>query len=269
MSIDGTQSTVLSSGEGKIRRIQVDGSGVYWVAGQNIRSLPFGASSPTTLYTSSNELADLALDSAHVYATSGATGNIYQVGKNGGLESTPVSAQSDTYGIATDGFALYWSNASLGTINTTVISTGTTKAIATGEGNPIQIALSPNGGASAMNPNSTVYWVDYLPGTSAGPGLRQQAVFCADATCTSVFGGNQKTLYGNGETGPWSLAVDEMNVYWTNWIAGTVNEISLDGTQLGILAAGLKAPAGVAADGTYVYYVTDSTPDGMVGRVSP
>lgn len=269
LPIDGTQSTTLSTGEGKVRRIQVDNSGVYWVAGQNLRTLAAGSSTPTTLYTASNELVDLALDSSHVYVTSGATGNIYQVAKNGALHITLVSGQSDTFAIASDGYALYWSNASTGTINTTVISTGITKTIATGEGNPVQIALSPSaGGATPTNPSSTVYWVDYLAGSSAGPGVRQQGVFCGDGSCTQIFGSTQKTLYGNNEVGPWALAVDDVNVYWANSFNGTVNEASLAGPNVGVLASGLNRPSAIAADGTFVYYAADASP-GTVARVSP
>jgi hypothetical protein len=58
---------------------------------------------------------------------------------------------------------------------------------------------------------------------------------------------------------PRELAVDDANVYWTNFGDGTVVRVPLGGGTATILASGQNQPYGIAVDAANVYWTTSVT----------
>jgi hypothetical protein len=54
-----------------------------------------------------------------------------------------------------------------------------------------------------------------------------------------------------------AIAVDANSIYWTDWAAGTVSKVKLDGTGLTVLASNQNFPQAIAVDATSVYWVDE------------
>ena len=66
----------------------------------------------------------------------------------------------------------------------------------------------------------------------------------------------QPVVLGDMQAGPWGIAIDGSNVYWTNYGGGQVKQCAKSGCSLmpTTLASGLSSPYGIAIDSTNVYW---------------
>jgi hypothetical protein len=66
-------------------------------------------------------------------------------------------------------------------------------------------------------------------------------------------GGAAVTL-ASGQSNVWSIATDGVNVYWTDYIAGTVMEVSIGGGTPVTIASGQMHPYDIAVNASNVYW---------------
>ena len=66
-------------------------------------------------------------------------------------------------------------------------------------------------------------------------------------------GGDVSTL-ASGQVGPLQIALDETNLYWSNYSSGEIMMLELTGGVPRVLAAGQSCPGGIALDDTNVYW---------------
>jgi hypothetical protein len=76
----------------------------------------------------------------------------------------------------------------------------------------------------------------------------------------AVTGCATPTQLANGPNVPWSIAVDEASVYWTDSIAGTVMKCAQSGCNGNptVLATVAEHTGDIAVDATSVYFTTDT-----------
>lgn len=96
-------------------------------------------------------------------------------------------------------------------------------------------------GGLAVGPTG-VYW------TAAGP------VVTAGAVLEVALDGGALTTLAPDQDGPNFVALDSVNVYWTNYNDGTVMSMPLDGGRATTLASDQAGPQNVALDSTSVYW---------------
>lgn len=82
---------------------------------------------------------------------------------------------------------------------------------------------------------------------------------CKGATCLD--GACEVGPLVSGQDGPYAVAVNAVNVYWTNRTGGTVMACAISGCNDAptVLASGQLSPGGIAADGSRVYWTNAGT----------
>ncbi|WP_437690603.1 hypothetical protein [Sorangium sp. So ce176] len=134
-------------------------------------------------------------------------------------------------------------------------------SVGAGERKPYGIALD------AENP-AEVFWVN----------------FEGEVVRASLDGARRDVIVQDlGAPGPYGIALDERQVYWTNRLQGTVNVLRRDappGSACGdgacTLAAGQNNPGAIAVDGEAIYWINEGSPvvgptgkaDGAVVRLA-
>jgi len=207
-----------------------DGQSVFWVTYQapgEILSLPIGnpgAQAPHVIHSGDKNPIALAVDGANVYWADYGTpvmpdynGCIYQIDKNSDNGNPPAIAlthdcnEANPNGIAIDENNVYWvDHLNPGWVKMVPIGGGTVVTLAgnvTSEGGPYAIATLP----STMDTN--VYWTDDDDNT-----VKSISKTAAAGTAPTVLALMQQT--------PRAIAVDQRNVYWVNYQANSIFEVS-------------------------------------------
>jgi hypothetical protein len=112
ISQSGGPVTTLATLPTSVNLLATDGANVYFVAGDNLSSVPTAGGAVSVLATGFNGATSLKLDSGNLYA-SGANGNgpkgaILRVPVTGGTPTVVVSTQWSAYDIAVDATYVYW-----------------------------------------------------------------------------------------------------------------------------------------------------------------
>jgi hypothetical protein len=89
---------------------------------------------------------------------------------------------------------------------------------------------------------------------------------CQGGVCQT--GACQPVMLASGQAAPLDIAVDGMNVYWTNMGhsagSGTVSKVPVGGGSVTTLASGQSSPYGIAIDATSVYWTKNSNPGNVM-----
>lgn len=236
-----------------VQGVVTDGTNVYWT--DSVESLIFWC----PISGCGQDPALFAFDISEGYpqpiVVSG--GNVYwaSVGRNGPgaivgctgdcpmyVSGLLADSQDGPAGLMTDGTNLYWTNGSSGEVMSCPawlpdagMNPCNPTALATGRESPGALAVQ----------GDTIYWSD-----DAG------IVTCPIAGCN-----DQPTVLVPGAQVYW-LAVDENNVYWSDYYAGMIMECSIQGCDAGPTAMASDQPQGpeqIVIDTTNLYWVNPST----------
>ena len=91
----------------------------------------------------------------------------------------------------------------------------------------------------------SLFWAASDPVTGTG------SVFSA-----SLVGPSTALDYEFGAPGPWDVAVDATNLYWTDSEAGFVQQRSIDGSASAMLTYDGDGPKSLVVDEAYVYWLS-------------
>jgi len=103
--------------------------------------------------------------------------------------------------------------------------------------------------------DKTVLATDSLSGTGVLPGHLYWTDFIAGTVTEANLDGSNPQVIVSGQTSLSEMAVDGSHIYWSDLDAGTIVEANLDGTGVQTLVSGQEAN-GVAVDGSHLYWAS-------------
>jgi len=276
--VDGGGSAsqgVIAEDQGQTLAIASDGIHVYWASKMTGKIMKAGVNGGTLVELAGNQKwpsTGLAVDATHVYWNTVSTdGTLMKVSSSGGQpESLIGSGVNGIRSIAVDANALYYTNNTGGAIGRYDLAANAPSVLVSGLTGPMMIAIDAD----------NVYWTE-LQGRvkkvpKAGGASTQLAEGAAGGAIAVTTGGvywlageavMKVALQGGTAVelakGQYvkGVAADEQFVYFTDYLAGTVNKVSVDGGEVTTLAANQQGPEPIAIDGTSVYWANggDST----------
>ncbi len=232
---------------------------------------------PGGVWSGVGDGAELILDAANVYWTTGevGTGAVYSVPKTGGSVGTIESGQDQPRGIATDGTRLFWANTHAGTVmqegtNGTGLST-----LASGQTNPTGVAYD-----AASN---SVFWTNNVAGTGSvsqlavgGTVITTVASNLGNPPAWIVVGGANvfwttpdtvesapvgglgvHTIVAMGQSGAHGITAGGTGIFWANSTGGEIMALTKGAAVMPVLstlASGQSGPLDIATDGTTVFW---------------
>jgi hypothetical protein len=263
----GSSPATLASGQGSVSGMVADGANLYWTDWERatVKSVPTAGGSVTTLWVGANSAHALAIDGTNLYAAY-QSGSVFQIPLNGGAPTTIMQDGDDASYIATDGKNVYW----MGLYGHAI-------AQAPVGGGPSVPVASPSAGSGLVVDATNLYWVDggklqrrplaggSIAALGAVPGFVEAVtsdannVYCASQVQTSTIitkapkNGNPSTQLATSSGKSSAIAVDAVNVYWTNPDNHQVMILALSGGVATAIPGG-QSPSSLALAGAYLYW---------------
>lgn len=273
MSVPATGGvpTTIASNQDYPWAVAVDGNNVYWTnydgasaifvgtptnAG-TVMEVPLGGGTPVTLASALQGPWGIAVDAANVYFTTAGGNKVKSVPIDSGGNGPVTILAEDQYtptAIAVDASNVYW-------VNESEVSSSNFGAV-------MSVPKDSDGGVAPtviVQPGATY-------DTPTGLAVNAASVFftnnvdSGDVESAPLGGGAPPTVLASGQINPFSITLDENNVYWTNNSASTgggqgsgadsVASIPLDGGAVTQLATKLNGPTGIAVDSNALYFTT-------------
>lgn len=240
--------------------LAVDSMGVYWAEQYGpVMKVAITGGTPEVLATSTGEHGGIAVGTGRVYWTDSPqdspTGSLLSVPVDGGASPTTVATAPGLALVAVDATNVYWTD--FDGLKKLALAGGSPVTLAAAQpdpGTPAELAII---GAIAID-TSNVYW------TSPRNGKIMKVAIDGQTAPVTLAATQPGTPFG------YTIAVDGINVYWTN-LDGTVMKVPVDGGAPIQLASGQHAPASVAVDATSVYWANSGTApgDGSIMKLTP
>jgi hypothetical protein len=248
---DGTQPTVIAPNQFNPIYIVADDTHVWWstneAAGSSVSRAPLNGGPVERFISGQTFTEGVTIDAQNVYWSnaSGAQGGLFRWPKSAPPTSAGIAMATGSYlrGTSNDGRRVFWSDATLGLVQSVDTDGGSYFIHASAQNTPLLIDLR----------DGYLYWPAYGSG---------------DVRRATLDGGVPETL-ASGEQHPFFVVSDARAVYWCgdNVIGlaagGYVAMRPLDGGARQQLAAdGTQAPLGMTQDEDALYYGTGALPDG-------
>jgi hypothetical protein len=239
------------------RKVAVNQAGLYWTtsAGE-VLSLPFGSTNPPRLLaTGEGKISALVVDDKFAYFVAGegkCTGplggclrKVKLLEGNPSIELTIVG--QGTGSLAVDDKAVYWYDANGGVLRlSTHDDSAVPEPIADTGGRTLGLAID----------RDYIYWADWSDTDPGGAPTTTQGGLVNRARLD----GTEKRTLVAGVPRIGGIAVDDWNVYWTEYQEGNLKMAPKDRVPASpvtpLLLAHSPAPAGVLSDGVNVYWTS-------------
>ncbi len=238
ISKKGGEKEHLADDSHDVRFMAVDDRYLYWTSDAQLSRTPKSGGAPVELLAPTIYSGGIAVDANNVYfAGSGAT--VQQVAKAGGSVLTLADNQSQPMGVAVDAAYVYWvngiSSAARGFLRVSIGGVGLQA-----------IGDALNGSHVALDADFA-YWTDQA---SIAPEVVRVA---KDGSMETV-----RVLGGQDASKPSGLGVDETNIWWTDFAAGTVSVTPKAQGNTRVVAAGQSLTRELAVDAACVYWTTET-----------
>jgi len=238
-----------------------------------------GRCKAVSLYPYTGFVRKLVLSDTRVYWADSGFGRVGSVLKTGGSVIDIASGDFPS-GLALDASYAYWTDRG--------ISMGALMKSPLGGGTAVKLVEAPKFPMPVAVDSTHVYYGQdggYLHKISVNGGTpillaTGQPVIDMVASSTDLYfttssgtvsrlpkTGGAPTTLASGQGNPCSIALDSMNVYWTDCQAGTVLKVPRSGGSPVTLVSGQANPFSIAVDSTDVYW-TNNTTTGSVMRVA-
>lgn len=226
--------------------IATDGNSVYW-SGAGAYKVGVDGGTPELLssaFTNDN----IVLGPTGLFGTAGDDALVGVPTSGGSTTTYTAGSGQNTYGLAADSTAVYWSNFDgTAAILKTPVDGGASIALATGH-----VVFG------VVSDATYVYWAEMSDGTIMKVPL----------------GGGAATTVASALVGVDQLAIDDGNLYATvqSSSSGSIVRVAKDGSAVTVLAMGQAQPSGIAVDATSVYWSTLGSPadgGGSIMKATP
>jgi hypothetical protein len=240
----GGGTPVVHASASQIGAIRLDAVNVYWADVDKIMKAPLAGGKATTLATDSRHvIGDLAVDATSVYWASwdNTSARVMKVPIAGGKASALATSRQHPSSLVAGSGGVYWTSwGADSSISDTIGGDGAITRAPTRGGPPVELAsLQPGPHYLAVDATS-VYWNNVGP--KSRPGLMKAPI--AGGTVTTMAAPIHAT----------DLAVDGARLYWTDYEAGAVMSVSIDGGTPTVVADRQRDPNAIALDGTSIYW---------------
>ena len=241
--------TTLADGLNRSWNLAVDGTYVYWVENDisngAVKKVPVNGGTITTLASGLVQPSAIEVDANYVYwieRNGGSNGSLKKIPKTGGSITTLAAGFLNAQNhMALDASNVYWGDGKSGGggVIKKVSKNGGTVTTLVSEGIlSMETAIAVDA--------SYVYFTDDLNNIKKVP-----------------INGGTVTTVGTGN--PSELILYANNLYWVEF-SGTVKKMPNTGGTATTLASGSNSPAGIATDGTNIYWLEFTNP-GTVRKV--
>lgn len=271
-SMEGKRPVALATGQLLPNCLTVDAAHVYWTTSDgNVMSVPIAGGEPTVLASAQGFPFGIAVDATNVYwiRTSASAGMVMSAPIAGGTPRVLAANQRDPMRITVDGESLYWTRQSAGSVVRMPKHGGTVMEIATQQGSVTAIAvggravywaafgdealrwLPEDGEIATIATNAhavslsvvgtTVYWADVLLHDDGA------AIYRLDE-------GRARIELARSPS-PSAAVADQRHVYWSDFDAGAILRVPIEGGEATVIATGQVGPAEIAIDANSVYWI--------------